>query len=57
VILGHYQKIGPTQLKGDGSPLTLADLAAHRAIIAMLGASDIPLVSEESSDFLMSAER
>jgi 3'(2'), 5'-bisphosphate nucleotidase len=56
VILGHHQKIGPTQLKRDGSPLTPADLAAHRVIIATLGVGCIPVVSEESSDFLMSAE-
>lgn len=35
------------QLKSDESPLTKADLAAHHAIKECLGASDIPILSEE----------
>jgi 3'(2'), 5'-bisphosphate nucleotidase len=41
-----------TTLKGDDSPLTLADLAAHRLIAAALGklTPDIPMLSEEAAD-------
>ncbi|MEM7196619.1 MAG: 3'(2'),5'-bisphosphate nucleotidase CysQ [Pseudomonadota bacterium] len=40
------------ETKGDDSPLTRADLAAHRIILAALeaGASDVPVLSEESTD-------
>lgn len=40
------------QLKGDDSPLTKADLAAHKVIVAGLKAldSDYPIISEESAD-------
>lgn len=34
--------------KSDGSPLTDADRAAHRAIGAVLGRGDLPVLSEES---------
>ncbi len=39
------------QAKGDGSPLTQADLAAHDAILAGLAAAcpDLPVVSEEDA--------
>lgn len=56
-ILGHYQRVELVELKGDGSPLTLADMAAHRVIIDVLGRSGIPVVSEESSDLHMDAVR
>ena len=40
------------QRKGDNSPLTAADLAAHRVIDAGLAAltPDIPRLSEEAAD-------
>ena len=40
------------QIKGDNSPLTKADLAAHNIIVDFLEASypDIPCLSEESKD-------
>lgn len=57
VILGHYCRGDEIKIKGDGSPLTLADQAAHKAIAVMLGDSDIPVVSEEGDDLLMDARR
>ena len=56
-ILGHYRKIGSVQMKDDGSPLTLADLAAHQGIVGALSGSGISVVSEESGDLYMSAVR
>jgi len=38
----------PADAKADGSPLTAADLAAHRAILGVLAASGLPVLSEES---------
>jgi 3'(2'), 5'-bisphosphate nucleotidase len=49
-IMPHYGG-GGSQSKADGSPLTLADLAADRLIVSALEAWDpsIPIVSEERS--------
>ena len=48
-ILGYYGRPLPVDAKADGSPLTQADLAAHRAIVDHLRAgSDLPVLSEES---------
>jgi len=51
-IMAIYDSLTPDQVFGkeDGSPLTLADLAAHKVICAGLAAltPDIPVVSEES---------
>lgn len=49
VIMEHYRGIGPVEWKGDGSPVTPADRAAHDAIVAILSveARDIPIASEE----------
>ena len=40
------------EIKGDNSPLTRADLAAHRIIVSGLSkaAPEIPILSEESAD-------
>jgi len=38
------------EAKGDKSPLTKADLAAHRIIINELSKADIPVLSEEGSE-------
>ncbi|MEM1116193.1 MAG: 3'(2'),5'-bisphosphate nucleotidase CysQ [Bacteroidota bacterium] len=46
-ILEHYGRPIPVDRKADDSPLTQADLAAHRTIVARLGASGIPVLSEE----------
>ncbi len=48
-ILDIYQSadFGITQ-KEDDSPLTKADIAAHNAIIEVLSASQLPILSEES---------
>lgn len=39
--------------KDDGSPLTLADMKAHDAVLADLAESDIAVVSEEGGDLRM----
>jgi len=49
-ILGYYGRPLSVDLKADDSPLTQADLAAHRAISAALGASGVPVLSEESPE-------
>lgn len=57
VIMAHYSRGDEIRVKGDGSPLTLADEAAHQAIAAVLGASNIPVVSEEGNQLFMEAQR
>lgn len=51
-ILEIYATAFGVTAKGDDSPLTAADLAAHHAIVAGLQrlTPDIPVLSEESSD-------
>jgi 3'(2'), 5'-bisphosphate nucleotidase len=53
-IMQHYDNVDAARLqdKGDGSPLTAADLAAHEIICAGLKriAPDITIVSEENKD-------
>ena len=51
-ILNVYDSEFAVQHKADDSPLTAADLAAHRCIVAGLQAltPDIPVLSEESKD-------
>jgi len=54
-ILKIYQKSdfsGVVSFKGDNSPLTLADEAAHKVIVKQLSElyPDIPIISEEGSD-------
>jgi len=48
-ILAHYHDGVAVELKGDRSPLTAADRAAHHAIVDALRAwdGDVPVVSEE----------
>lgn len=55
-ILTQASAIGVVERKGDGSPLTRADRAAHEAACASLAASGIPVVSEEGEDLLLSAQ-
>jgi 3'(2'), 5'-bisphosphate nucleotidase len=38
------------EIKGDNSPLTHADTASHNVIMSYLGATDIPVLSEEGRD-------
>lgn len=49
-ILGYYQDDIEVTSKGDDSPLTKADLAAHHHIVDGLKiiTPDIPIISEES---------
>lgn len=51
-ILCHYQLPGDVVRKKDGSPVTPADEAANRLILAGLNAAypDIPVLAEESAD-------
>ena len=50
VILDYYGRPAPVDYKADDSPLTQADQASHRHIVAALRAltPDIPVLSEES---------
>ena len=49
-VLGFYGRPLAVDRKADDSPLTQADLAAHRAIARRLAASGVPVLSEESAD-------
>ncbi len=49
-IMAHYQAgLSDAESKGDGSPLTLADLASHRVICDGLAGTGLPVLSEESA--------
>ena len=58
-ILAVYDSEFAVQHKDDRSPLTAADLAAHRCIVDGLQAltPDIPVLSEESKDLDIAARR
>jgi 3'(2'), 5'-bisphosphate nucleotidase len=47
-ILPFVGRPVPADAKADGSPLTAADLAAHRVILEVLAPSGLPVLSEES---------
>lgn len=51
-VMDIYQRDFSVHTKIDQSPLTEADMAAHHAIVAMLGelTPDVPVLSEESTD-------
>lgn len=53
----YYQQTLTVQHKQDGSPLTLADQAAHRVIAGHLLDSGLVVVSEEGEDLHLAAER
>ena len=51
VIMGIYETGDfSVEAKSDHSPLTLADKAAHRKIVALLEGTNIPVLSEEGRD-------
>jgi 3'(2'), 5'-bisphosphate nucleotidase len=52
----HSEEIGLT-LKEDQSPLTLADQAAHRLILALLEQTGLPVLSEEGADIPYSVRK
>ena len=58
-ILEIYAQDFPVEFKADDSPLTQADLASHRLIVAGLRAltPDIPVLSEEDADVPWSVRR
>jgi 3'(2'), 5'-bisphosphate nucleotidase len=49
-IMYFYESGFETDLKADQSPLTSADLAAHRIIADRLASTGLPLLSEEGAD-------
>lgn len=57
VIMSYYQQALMVEHKQDGSPLTLADQAAHRVIAEQLSKSGLVVVSEEDEDLHLDAER
>jgi 3'(2'), 5'-bisphosphate nucleotidase len=56
-VMRHYPQTLVVQHKQDGSPLTLADQAAHRVIADCLVDSGLVVVSEEDEDLHFSAGR
>lgn len=56
-ILEHYQNALNVEYKCDGSPLTLADKAAHKTIGQVLQSSGAVIVSEEGDDLHHEAEQ
>lgn len=46
----YHSKAFEVQLKADHSPLTKADIAAHKIIMSYLKATNIPVLSEEGKD-------
>ena len=54
VIRQHYETASPVDWKGDGSPVTPADRAAHEVICRILKAEcpAIPIASEEGEEIL-----
>jgi 3'(2'), 5'-bisphosphate nucleotidase len=55
--MSYYQQALTVEHKQDGSPLTLADQAAHRVIASQLPDSGVAVVSEEGDDLRLDAER
>lgn len=53
----YYQQTLTVRHKQDGSPVTLADQAAHRVIAGHLADSGLVVVSEEGEDLCLAAER
>lgn len=56
-IMRYYSQTLTVKYKQDGSPLTLADQAAHRVIADCLEGSGLVVVSEEGEDLYLAAER
>lgn len=56
-IMRYYSQTLTVKYKQDGSPLTLADQAAHRVIADRLEGSGLVVVSEEGEDLYLAAER
>lgn len=56
-VMRYYQQMLPVQRKQDGSPLTLADQAAHNVIVDRLEETGLVVVSEEGQDLHLAAER
>ena len=51
-VLAIYQRDFTVETKADDSPLTEADMAAHHALVALLGdlTPEVPVLSEESAE-------
>ena len=50
VILSFYKHEVDISIKGDGSPLTIADKFSHETIVGLLTKTGIPIVSEEAKE-------
>ena len=53
--LVYYRRGDTFKIKDDGSPVTLADITAHKVINKALKVSNIPVVSEECMDMHLGA--
>lgn len=56
-ILTHYHSCADIAVKGDGSPLTMADLRSHALICERLTQTGIDIVSEEGEDLKLDSRR
>jgi 3'(2'), 5'-bisphosphate nucleotidase len=56
-IMRYYPQTLTVQHKQDGSPLTVADHAAHSVIVGHLADGGLVVVSEEGEDLYLAAER
>lgn len=50
ILAVYHSKDFETELKGDNSPLTLADKRAHECIVKSLEQTGLPILSEEGKD-------
>jgi len=57
VIMINYRHVLVVERKLDGSPLTVADKEAHEVIGSQLAKSGLAVISEESDDLMLDAER
>jgi 3'(2'), 5'-bisphosphate nucleotidase len=56
-LLAYHDQQLRVEVKGDGSPITLADRAAHTLITNRLAVSGMTVVSEEGTDLFLDASR
>lgn len=57
VLLAYHDQQLKVEVKGDGSPITQADRAAHALIMDRLAGSGMTVVSEEGADLFLDASR
>jgi 3'(2'), 5'-bisphosphate nucleotidase len=56
-LLSYHDQHLRVEVKGDGSPITQADRAAHVLIMNQLAGSGMTIVSEEGADLFLAASR